>query len=208
MLSLFIKGLIIGLAIAAPVGPIGILCIQRSLRYGFRIGFMTGMGAATADGLYGLVAAFGLTAISTILMSHQFWIRIVGGLFLIYLGIKLFLTKPSKEQTKNNSDHSAWHSYATTIFLTLTNPMTILSFMAIFAGLGLGSQHNDYAGAMLLVFGIFIGSLLWWIFLSGGVAYVLHHRITSASMKIINRISGSILLLFGLWALKIVLSVL
>lgn len=205
MLSLFLKGLIIGLAIAAPVGPIGVLCIQRSLRDGFQVGFITGMGAATADGLYGLIAAFGLTALSSLLISQQFWIRLVGGLFLVYLGIKLILSKPKAQQAKNNSEKSLWYSYATTVFLTITNPMTILSFMAIFAGLGLGSQHNDYLHALLLVVGIFIGSLLWWFLLSGGVAYVLHHRIKQESMKIINWISGGILLVFGLWAVKIVL---
>ena len=88
MLSLFIKGLIIGFAIAAPVGPIGVLCIQRSLHNGFKIGLMTGLGAAFADGSYGLIAGFGLTALSSLLINHQFLIRLVGGLFLIYLGIK------------------------------------------------------------------------------------------------------------------------
>src|SRR4029077_8267163 len=94
MLPLFIKGLIIGFAIAAPVGPIGILCIQRSLHDGFKIGLMTGMGAALADGTYGLIAGFGLTAISALLIHYQIAIRIIGGLYLLYLGIKLILTKP------------------------------------------------------------------------------------------------------------------
>ena len=135
MLTLFLKGLIIGFAIAAPVGPIGILCVQRSLHDGFKIGFMTGIGAALADGTYGLIAGFGLTALSSLLISHQFWIRLIGGLFLLYLGIKLFLTKP-REKSDGHSDKSPWHALGTTYLLTLTNPATILSFVAVFAGLG------------------------------------------------------------------------
>ncbi len=130
MTALFIKGLLIGLAIAAPVGPIGILCIHRSLHDGFKIGLMTGLGAAFADGTYGLIAGFGLTALSSLLINHQFWIRLAGGLFLLYLGIKMFLASPREKQS-NDSDHSAWHALSTTFLLTLTNPTTILSFIAI-----------------------------------------------------------------------------
>lgn len=205
MLALFLKGLVIGFAIAAPVGPIGVLCIQRSLHDGFKIGLMTGIGAALADGTYGLIAAFGLTAISSMLVAHQFWIRVIGGLFLLYLGVKIFLTPPRERSAVGNSDRSPWHACATTYFLTITNPMTILSFVAIFAGLGLGSTSIDYAGAVLLVVGITLGSAIWWLLLSGGVAYILHKRVSPSLMKIINWISGSIILAFGLFALKVLI---
>ena len=205
MLALFLKGLVIGFAIAAPVGPIGVLCIQRSLHDGFKIGLMTGIGAALADGTYGLIAAFGLTAISSMLVAHQFWIRIIGGLFLLYLGVKIFLTPPRERSAVGNSDRSPWHACATTYFLTITNPMTILSFVAIFAGLGLGSTSVDYTGAVLLVIGITLGSAIWWLLLSGGVAYILHKRVNPFLMKIINWISGSIILIFGLIALSVLI---
>src|SRR5579872_5012491 len=117
MITLFIKGLIIGFAIAAPVGPIGVLCIQRSLQDGFKIGLMTGVGAALADGTYGLIAGFGLTAISSLLINYQIWIRIIGGIYLLYLGIKLILTKPRERSNLSNSDKSLWHAFATTYFL-------------------------------------------------------------------------------------------
>src|SRR5690349_8507582 len=110
MLIFFLKGLLIGLAIAAPVGPIGILCIQRSLQEGFKIGLFTGLGAAMADGTYGLMAGFGLTAISSLLVSYQFWIRILGGLFLLYLGIKLLLQPYRALKVSNNSERSSWHA--------------------------------------------------------------------------------------------------
>ena len=205
MFLLLLKGLIIGFAIAAPVGPIGILCIQRSLHDGFKIGLMTGMGAALADGTYGLIAGFGLTAISSILVNHQLWIRIIGGLFLIYLGIKTLLTPPRDRSTERNSDKSPWHAFATTYILTLTNPMTILSFVAIFAGLGLGAAETNYINAIFLVVGITLGSAIWWLLLSGGVAYILHKRVTSSSMRIINWMSGSVLIIFGLIALSIIM---
>lgn len=103
MLLFFFKGLAIGLAIAAPVGPIGVLCIQRSLHDGFKIGLMTGLGAALADGFYGLVAALGLTAISSLLITQQFWIRLIGGLFLLYLGLRLFFKLPQERSANNKS---------------------------------------------------------------------------------------------------------
>jgi len=206
MLTLLLKGLIIGFAIAAPVGPIGVLCIQRSLHDGFNVGLMTGIGAALADGTYGLIAGFGLTAISSLLISHQFWIRTIGGLFLLYLGTKIFLTPPRERSAMRNSDRSPWHACATTYFLTVTNPMTILSFVAIFAGLGLGSTSINYIDAIFLVAGITLGSATWWLLLSGGVAYVLHKRMGPAFMRIINWISGGIILIFGLMALSVLIN--
>lgn len=201
MMSLFLKGLIIGFAIAAPVGPIGILCIQRSLHDGFKIGLMTGLGAALADGTYGLIAGFGLTSLSSLLVTHQFWIRIIGGLFLLYLGTKLFFTKP-REKSAGNSDKSSWHALGTTYLLTLTNPATILSFVAIFAGLGLGTMNPNHVDAVIMVSGITIGSAIWWFILSSGVAFFLHHRLSSTMMQGINRLSGIIIFAFGVFSLS------
>jgi len=203
MFALFLKGLIIGFAIAAPVGPIGILCIQRSLQAGFKIGFMTGIGAALADGTYGLIAGFGLTAISSFMVAQQFWIRIIGGLFLLYLGIKLLLTSPHERSKTGCSDKSSWHACSTSYLLTLTNPATILSFVAIFAGLGLGTVNPDFASAIMLVLGVTLGSAVWWLLLSGGVAFILHRRLSRSFFRIINWISGSIILAFGIFALKV-----
>src|SRR3990167_3695223 len=183
MIYLFLKGFIIGLAIAAPVGPIGLLCIHRSLTNGFKMGLMTGLGAALADGVYGCVAGFGLTAVSSLLISHQLWIRAIGGLFLIYFGIKLFFTKSSDQLQNNNSERSSLHACATTFFLTLTNPMTILSFIAIFAGLGIGTAHPDFSHAAMMVLGVVLGSALWWFALSVSVSFFLHKRINISSLK-------------------------
>lgn len=204
MLTIFLKGFLMGLAIAAPVGPIGILCIQRSLHQGFKIGFMTGMGAAIADGTYGLIVGFGFTALSSMLIAQQYWIRIAGGLFLIYLGIRLLLTRSNSTSVMNNSKNSSYHAFITTYFLTLTNPMTILSFIAILAGLGLGT-NTDYKHAITLIMGITLGSASWWLFLSAGTSFIFHKRISSFTMQMINGISGIIILTFGFLALKIIL---
>lgn len=201
MITLFLKGLLIGLAIAAPVGPIGILCIQRSLHDGFKVGLMTGMGAALADGTYGLVAGFGLTSISSLLIAYQFWVRLFGGLFLLYLAIKLFFKIP-QQGSSQNFDRSPWHAFFTIYLLTLTNPATIFAFVAIFAGLGLGAINFDYMHAIILVVGITLGSVIWWILLSGVVARTLHHRLTASVMQKINRISGMIIFIFAVFALS------
>ena len=198
-ISFFLRGLIIGLSIAAPVGPIGVLCIRRTLAEGRLSGFVSGLGAATADGLYGCVAAFGLTFIANFLVSQQFWFRLVGGTFLLYLGIKTFLTKP-EEGPELAIHHGLVSAYSSTLLLTLTNPMTILSFAAIFAGLGLVNTAPNYTSAGLTVMGVFLGSSCWWLFLSSGIA-ILRSRFKPSGMRWINRISGLIITAFGVFAL-------
>jgi threonine/homoserine/homoserine lactone efflux protein len=195
----FLRGLIIGFSIAAPVGPIGILCIRRTLAEGSTSGFVSGLGAATADAIYGSIAGFGLTFISNILISRQVWFHLIGGIFLCYLGVKTFLTRTAEQATsfKGNNLLSA---FASTFFLTLTNPMTILSFMAIFAGLGLGSTGGNYASAGLLVIGVFIGSAIWWLVLSRIVGLFIKKTI-SQRLQWINRTSGIIITAFGVIAL-------
>ena len=197
----FVNGCIIGVSIAAPVGPIGVLCIRRSLADGARTGFFTGLGAAAADGFYGAVAAFGLTAISGFFREQQTILRVVGGLFLLYLGLKTLFTKPAADPASPKTDASAFTS---TFFLTLTNPMTIFSFMAIFAGFGLASTAHNYTTATLITAGVFVGSAAWWLFLSNTVA-LLRSRITPRWMQRVNRISGAIILAFALvilWNLR------
>jgi threonine/homoserine/homoserine lactone efflux protein len=199
LLSYFLKGSIIGLSIAAPVGPIGLLCIRRSLAEGRGMGLATGLGAATADALYGAVAGFGLAIVSDFLVAQRGLLGIVGGLFLCYLGIRTFLAKPA-QQTQEVRASGLGSAYAATFVLTMTNPMTILSFVAVFAGLGLAASPNYFA-ATLLVFGVFVGSALWWLFLST-VASLFRSRITPAWMRGVNRLSGAIILAFGLYALS------
>ena len=198
-ISFLLRGLIIGFSIAAPVGPIGVLCIRRTLAEGRASGLVSGLGAATADAIYGCIAGFGLTFISSILISQQGWLRLVGGGFLCYLGLKTFLARPV-EQAALATGNGLIGAYASTFFLTLTNPMTILSFAAIFAGLGVASASGHYASAGVLVLGVFIGSALWWLTLSGVVG-VFRTRFDPHGLRWVNRISGVIITGFGLLAL-------
>ena len=203
-LSIFLRGLIIGFSIAAPVGPIGLLCIRRSLADGRGAGFASGLGAATADAVYGSIAAFGLTAASEALVSQRFWLRVIGGLFLCYLGARTLAASPTTETSPAGKSsvvrRSLLGAYASTLFLTLTNPMTILSFAAIFAGLGLAGSTSDYASAALMVLGVFAGSAAWWLLLSSG-ASALRNRTTTVGLAWVNRASGTIIMAFGLLAL-------
>jgi len=194
-----LRGLIIGFSIAAPVGPIGVLCIRRTLARGRAYGVASGLGAATADAVYGCIAGFGLTFISGLLVRQQGWFRLVGGLFLCYLGLKTLLTKPA-EQAASATGKGLAGAYASTFILTLTNPMTILSFAAVFAGLGVGSEGRDYVSAGVMVLGVFIGSALWWLALSGGVS-LFQARVTPRGLAWINRLAGIIVLGFGVLAL-------
>jgi threonine/homoserine/homoserine lactone efflux protein len=201
-LSLFLRGLLIGLAIAAPVGPIGLLCIRRSLSGGFAPGFFTGLGAAVADGVYGAVAAFGLTAVASFLAAGQGWLRLVGGAALIVLGVSIALkTPPAPRDAAQRGETLAGlaAAFGQTFLLTLANPATVLSFLAIFAGLGLGGAASSAAGACAVVAGVFLGSAAWWLFLAG-VSARLGHAIAPAAIKWINRASGAGVAGFGLAA--------
>ncbi len=198
----FLRGLVIGFSIAAPVGPIGVLCIQRTLAKGRASGLISGLGAATADALYGSIAGFGLTFLSTFLVAQQPWLRLVGGTFLIYLGVRIwFSEKSTAVVTPGVKTESLIGDYASTLALTLANPITIIFFAAVFAGLGfVGQKGSDYGTAVLLVSGVFSGSALWWILLSGGVS-LFRHRFDSGKLRWVNRISGVTIATFGLIAI-------
>ena len=193
--SFLLRGLIIGFSIAAPVGPIGVLCIRRTLTEGRSSGLISGLGAATADAIYGSIAGFGLTFISNFLISQQVWLRLIGGGFLCYLGLKTFLASPSKQAVSTNGN-GLISAYVSTFFLTLTNPITILSFAAIFAGLGVGSASRNYFSAGVLVVGVFIGSALWWLLLSSGVG-LFGEKLNVTGLRWVNRISGMVIIIFG-----------
>ncbi len=198
-MSFFLKGLVIGFSIAAPVGPIGVLCIRRTLADGRLTGLVSGLGAASADALYGCVAGFGLTFISSALIGQQVWLRLVGGAFLCYLGIKTLLARPAEGDSPAGGTGLAG-AYASTLFLTLTNPMTILSFAAVFAGLGLVGAGGGYGSAAALVLGVFSGSAIWWLLLSSGVG-LFRRKFDARALRWVNRISGAVIAGFGLFAL-------
>ena len=197
-LGFLLRGLVLGFSIAAPVGPIGVLCIRRTLSEGPGIGLATGLGAAAADGIYGMIAAFGLTAIARALVSAQAWVRLGGGIFLLGLGIATLLAKPAARAAAAGGARLPG-AFASTFALTITNPMTILSFAAVFAGFGLGEASSTPA-AVLLVLGVVLGSAAWWLILSSGVS-TFRSRFDERGLVWVNRISGAIIVAFGVIAL-------
>lgn len=193
--GVFFEGLAVGFSIAAPVGPIGVLCIQRTLGRGRLSGLLTGLGAATADGFYGAVAAFGLTFVSSFLVGHALWFRIIGGAFLLYLGARTFMSGPAPTPA-GDGRRSFGSDYLSTVVLTLANPATVLSFIAVFSGLGLAGASRGYGAAISMVTGVVAGSALWWFILSGAVG-LFRSRAGAALLGAVNKLSGLILLLFG-----------
>jgi threonine/homoserine/homoserine lactone efflux protein len=196
--QVFFQGAIIGFAIAAPVGPIGVLCIRRTLSNGRVAGLASGLGAATADATYGGIAGFGVTFLSALLISQQVPIRLLGGVFLLFLGVRTFLSVPRDPHRK--PEGSLAGDYFSTFALTLSNPVTIVAFAAIFAGLGVTGQGGDYTAAAFLVSGVFAGSAFWWVILSSVVS-AFRSAFDLGRMRWVNRISGVVIAGFGAAAL-------
>lgn len=195
MLLYLIKGLLVGLVIAAPVGPIAMLCITRTLSDGRMAGVATGLGAAVADSVYGAIAGFGLTALATVLEEHSLWLRVGGGVILLIMGGRsLFF--PPEERNVGAINGGLFFDFSSTFVLTLANPITLLVSAAIFAGLGHGASEAGVASVGLLVLGVFIGSLAWWMFLvfsSGAV----RRWFSPEHMRWVNRVGGAGVALFG-----------
>jgi threonine/homoserine/homoserine lactone efflux protein len=194
--ALFFKGLAFGFVLAATVGPMWVLCLRRTLAYGAAAGLASGMGIAVADGLYGAVAAFGLTAVSGFLLAQAFWIGLAGAIFLFYLGAKTLLARPVLDAAPP-APASLGAAFASTLALTLANPPTILAFAAIFAGLGLAAAA-DYGAAALVTLAVFLGSAAWWLILAAG-AGALRGRLGPRLLRALNVVCGLTLLGFALW---------
>jgi threonine/homoserine/homoserine lactone efflux protein len=195
VLIIFLKGIFIGFAMAVPIGPIGILCIRRTLSEGRLRGLIIGLGAATADLIYGCIAAFGITFISDALVSQRIWLRIVGGALLLYLGIRTFRNQPVDPNIPAISN-GILRSYLTAFLITLTNPLSIFAFIAVFAVLGLGNEAIIFSGSAL-VMGVFIGSFLWFLSLSSGVM-LFRKKLDLIGLKWVNKISGILIIISGL----------
>ena len=186
-LWLLSKGLMAGLAIAVPVGPVNVLCASRTLRKGRLSGLISGFGAATADAFYGAIAGFSITFLIGFLEREEFWIRVFGGLLLMAIGVMYFRMPARAANLPGEDTAAAGSDFSSTLLLTLTNPTTILSFLAVLAGLGMGG-HRPWWLTFLLVAGIFCGSMLWWVTL---VLMVNRFRDRfDRHMRAMNRIAG------------------
>ena len=197
--SLLLEGILIGFVVAVPVGPLGLLCINRALALGASSGLFSGLGVATADALAACIAALGITLISTFLVEHQLALRLIGGIFLCCLGYKIFRTRPSAQPPPKNVS-GLFGAYVTTFALTFSNPVTILSFVAIYAGWGLETLRDYYFGAAVLTLGVFLGSALWWFVLFAGFS-LFHGFLTARALGIIHKVSGTVIAGFGVMIL-------
>jgi threonine/homoserine/homoserine lactone efflux protein len=196
LLAFLLKGVLVGIIIAVPAGPVGVICIRRTILHGRLAGFVSGLGASTADAVFGIIAGFGLTVISDLLLGYQTWLRLGGAGFLFYIGVSAFTADPLRGSQSHRDPDDLLADYASTFVLTITNPITILAFLAIFAGIGLSGPEATLGRAAILVLGVWLGSLLWWAALAFGAGMVRlsfdHHHLVW-----INRASGGILVLSG-----------
>lgn len=196
LLIFLLKGIVVGVVIAVPVGPVGVMCVRRTIFAGKGAGFVSGLGAATADALFGCIAAFGLTFVSDWLIGYHQWLRIAGGCYLLYVGVSALRAAPEAKRPSEPDAEGLTRDFLSTFALTLTNPITILAFLGIFSALGLSGADATFARAAILVLGVWLGSLLWWLGLTFGLGS-LFRSFEAGHLKWINRASGTILFLSG-----------
>ncbi|MBV8976545.1 MAG: LysE family transporter, partial [Alphaproteobacteria bacterium] len=203
---LIFPGIVIGLVVAAPIGPVNLICIRRTLQYGFLNGFVSGLGAALGDGLFAIVTGFGLTAISQLIEGLSLALQLAGGTLLLCFGLYTYFSQPpsrfdTKAENGDKAGRTLARSMASTFALTITNPATLLGFTAMFTGLGgLAGDNPSFFAAAFVVGGVIVGSSLWWLALTLGVG-LLHARIDDRVMRIINHGSGLLVAAFGLGVL-------
>lgn len=197
-LEYFIKGIIVGIVITAPIGPVGALIVQRTINRGRMAGILSGLGASVGDALYGIVVAFSLTFVSEFLMNHEVWVHIIGGIILFVFGVRVYISKPRPlESQKNGRSH--FGNFGSALLLTLSNPMVILSILALFAILGIAEPADYYRTAAVLVAGIFVGCFVLWMALCYFISN-LRGRLSEKNLVLINKITGLLILACGAYA--------
>jgi len=193
-LIFLLKGIVVGIVIAVPVGPVGVMCVRRTIFASRLAGLISGVGAATGDAMFGFIAAFGLTFISDLLIGYQQWLRVAGGVYLIWVGGSALLAPP--EITPRSPRSAEIRDFVSTFALTLSNPITILVFLGVFSAIGLSGEEATLDRAAILVLGVWLGSLLWWLTVSFGLGR-LFRAFEPRYLGWINRGSGTILLVSG-----------
>ncbi len=203
--SVFIKGLIVGFLIAAPVGPVNVMCVRRTIMHGRLVGFVSGMGAATADTIFGAIAAFGLSFVYEMLMTERLWLGLGGGVLLLVMGVRTLLAEPPRA-TDTADPPNLLGDYTSTLFLTLTNPVTIVSFLAAFTAVGVAAEPGEPIGLddWVLLLGVFLGASTWWLVITEAVA-LFHGRIPLTILRWTNRVAGVVILAFAVVVLWVVL---
>lgn len=195
--SLFIKSFTAAFLLSMPIGPVNLLCIRHTLASGWKVGFVAGLGSATADTIYSMLAAFGVSFIINFLLKEKMFFELGGGLFLCYLGVRTYLHVP-KENTTAQIGRGVLQAYAVAFFLTFSNPASVLSLMAVFAGLGVADQSRNPLSSVTLVLGVFSGASLWWLTLCSIVS-LFRNKFTAQGTRWLNRISGILITAIGLF---------
>jgi threonine/homoserine/homoserine lactone efflux protein len=200
-IEFLIKGLIVGFLASIPLGPVGVLCIQRTINKGRFSGFVSGLGAVTVDSFFALVAALGLTYIINFIEQQQFFIQLIGGGVLIFLGARIFNTNPIKQIRKHRRKKNNFiEDYFSVLFLTLSNPLAVFLFIAAFAGLGMVSSNDSNMKSSLIILGVSLGAMLWWSTLTFFVdLFRKHFRLKQ--LWWINKIAGILIIVFGVAAM-------
>ena len=198
MVSIF-KGFILGFSLAAPVGAIGLLVINRTIRKGRLYGFISGLGATAADGVYGCIAGFSFSAITNFIVQYGSIIKPIGCIAMVLIGMKIFFSKKHFGQIKVKDAKNLVGAFTSVFFLTVTNPITVLFFIALFSGLGLNIGRQEYFSIFVFIISVLIGSATWWVILCS-VTGVVRHRISEKTINIINKVSGTAIIIFGVIA--------
>lgn len=194
---LLLKGLLIGLAVSVPLGPMGMVCVTRTLNHGRYSGFFSGLGAATADTIFALVTGFGITFIINFIHQQELYFQIIGGIFIMYFGWRLFSTNPVKKfRNRKLSKNKLAQDFVSVLLFTLSNPMAILLFLGIFAAVNVVPDQTSLLQNIILFAGVFVGASLWWFFLSS-LVYSFRTRLRLRGLLWVNRISGGFMVLLG-----------
>jgi threonine/homoserine/homoserine lactone efflux protein len=200
-IMIFIKGIILGFSASLPLGPIGLICIQKTLNKGRWAGIVSGSGAALSDTFFAIIAAFGISFISDFIEQQQFILRIIGSAILILLGLRIFLTNPAiqirKQKLKKNN---LFADFISIFFLTLSNPVTVFVFGAVFASSGIIKVQNSFLDLVLVVIGVFVGAMVWWLILVN-IVNLFRSKFRLKRLWWINKITGAVIFLFGLFVL-------
>lgn len=199
---LFIKCILAGLLLAAPIGPVNLICIKRTLNEGRKAGLVVGLGAAAADAVYGYAAAAGLNFFISYIYEHETVFRWIGGLLIAYLGWLTYRSEPQIRAAEKETGKTLFGLFVGVFLLTLTNPVTIFTYIATFSALGIALLVTSLAKAAFAAFGVFLGSMLWWIILTSVISY-LQDKITVKSIGYINKIAGVLIILIGIVSIVI-----
>lgn len=199
-LHILILGIIIGILASIPLGPIGVLCVQRTLSRGHKSGFVSGAGAALSDLIYATLAVFGLSFIVSFVEEKILYIQIIGVIILVFMGLRIYFTNPAVQLRKQNSQKTKLlQDFLSTFMFTIANPLVIFFFVTLFAAFGVAEYTTNLFAQIILVFGVYVGACAWWFTLTS-IVNLFRSKINLRRLWLINRIAGATIILLGVVA--------